>query len=95
MEPDATTVTIYGQQYAVRGDADPAYVREVAAFVDARMREVASTSSQVSSLRVAILAALNIAQELFQEREAQEAGLDAMQRRAEELARTLEQQLRA
>lgn len=68
MDSETTTVNIFGQEYALRGGEDADHVREVAEHVDQRMREVARGSRQVSSLRVAILAAMNIADDLLRER---------------------------
>ncbi len=59
-------VRIYGQVYNIRGDGNSAYISELAAYVDRKMREVMSSTHTVDSLRVAILSALNIADELFQ-----------------------------
>jgi len=59
-------VEIFGQDYAVRGGDDPGYVEKLAAFVDDRMKEISRTSGAVDSLRIAVLAALNIADERFQ-----------------------------
>jgi cell division protein ZapA len=59
-------VCIYGQVYNIRGDGNSAYISELAAYVDRKMREVTSSTQTVDSLRVAILSALNIADELFQ-----------------------------
>ena len=59
----AVSVTIYDQTYHLRGD-DPAYIHKLAEIVDAKMRLVASHGKTVDSLRVAVLAALNIADEL-------------------------------
>jgi cell division protein ZapA len=56
-------VEIYGQSYNLRGEGDTAYLQELAGFVDRRMREVAEATATVDSLKVAILAALNIADE--------------------------------
>jgi cell division protein ZapA len=96
MEPDGTTVvTIYGQQYTVRGGPDAEHVHQIAAFVDSKMREAARGSSQVSSLRVAVLAAMNIAEELHQERAREQSDQDALLQRAERLARTLERHCEA
>lgn len=68
-------VEIFGQAYAVRGGDDPGYVETLAAYVDEQMKEVSRASSAVDSLRIAVLAALNIADERFQLRkEVQEAG---------------------
>jgi cell division protein ZapA len=59
------TVEIYDQTYHLSGqDAD--HIRELAALVDARMRSVAAQGRTVDSLRVAVLAALNLADELTQ-----------------------------
>jgi cell division protein ZapA (FtsZ GTPase activity inhibitor) len=56
-------VEIYGQSYNLRGEGDSAYLQELAGYVDRRMREVAEATATVDSLKVAILAALNIADE--------------------------------
>lgn len=60
---DATEVEIFGQTYNVRGEGDPNYLTELARFVDARMREVAAEVATVDPMKIAILAALNIADE--------------------------------
>jgi cell division protein ZapA len=59
----AVTVDIYDQTYHLRGQ-NPEYIRRLAEMVDAKMRVVASQGKTVDSLRVAVLAALNIADEL-------------------------------
>lgn len=66
-EPESVTVSIFGKEYTLRGAADADYVREVAAFVDLRMNEVARGTPVASTARVAILAAVNIADELLRE----------------------------
>jgi len=60
---DYISVDIYDQTYHLRGD-NPDYIRRLADIVDAKMRAVASHGKTVDSLRVAVLAALNIADEL-------------------------------
>jgi cell division protein ZapA len=60
-----TSVTIYDQTYHLSGQ-DPEHVRQLAAYVDAKMRAVAAQGRTVDSLRVAVLAALNLADELSQ-----------------------------
>lgn len=60
---DSTEVEIFGQTYNVRGEGDPEYLAELARFVDSRMREVAAQVATVDPLKIAILAALNIADE--------------------------------
>lgn len=65
MSPDArlVQVEIFGQTYRLRADEDPEYVTTLASFVDGRMREVARQSTAVDTLKVAVLTALNIADE--------------------------------
>lgn len=62
-ESQFITVDIYDQTYHLRGH-DPAYIQKLADTVDAKMRTVAQQGKTVDSLRVAVLAALNIADEL-------------------------------
>ena len=59
-------VDIFGATYHVRGDKDPEHLQALADLVDARMREVATHTATVDTTKIAILAALNIAEELFQ-----------------------------
>ncbi|MBI41897.1 MAG: cell division protein ZapA [Leptospiraceae bacterium] len=63
-----TTVDIFGEKYVVRGDESVDYIADVARLVDDRMRELARNSRGMSRSRLAILAALNLADELMQER---------------------------
>jgi cell division protein ZapA len=63
------TVEIYDQLYHLSGQ-DPEHIRELAACVDAKMRAVAAHGKTADSLRVAVLAALNLADELSQARSA-------------------------
>jgi cell division protein ZapA len=60
---EAVSVDIYDQVYHLRG-TDAGYIERLAAMVDEKMRAVAAHGSTVDSLRVAVLAALNIADEL-------------------------------
>jgi len=80
------TVEIFGQRLGLRADGDEARVQEIARFVDFRMREVADRSSSVDTVKIAVLTALNIADELFQERETDQ---DTRQMRLEKQAQRL------
>ncbi len=88
-EPKSVTVTIYGQAYTLKGGADSDYVQEVAAFVDERMREVSDSSSVASTAKVAILAAINIADELFREQQKRIQGMATLEDRSVQIARLL------
>ena len=58
------TVDIYGEDYTVRGDASPEYLRMLAGYIDKMMRQVAVRQPQLSVAKVAVLTALNIADEM-------------------------------
>ncbi len=60
----SVSVDIYDQTYHLRA-SDPDYIQKLAAMVDGKMRAVSSNGNTVDSLRVAVLAALNIADELL------------------------------
>ena len=62
-ERQSVAVDIYDQVYHLRG-TDPAYIEQLAQVVDSKMRAVSALGNTVDSLRVAVLAALNIADEL-------------------------------
>jgi cell division protein ZapA len=62
-------VEIYGQVYSIKGAPDPAHIRELAAYVDAKMKEVEKGTGTVDPHRVAILTALTIAEEFYRMRE--------------------------
>ena len=79
-------VEIFGQTYAVRAGTDRAYVERLAAHVDAQMREIGRSAGAVDSLRVAVLAALNIADETFRLREEVRAMRERVGRLADSLA---------
>lgn len=68
-----TTVEIYSQNYNVRGEGDPAYFMELARLVDTRMREIASEVPTMEPMKIAILAALNIADDFLKYRRRQES----------------------
>ena len=58
-------VEILGQRYPIRGTLDAAYIQQLASFVDEKMRAAAGTTSETDSARVAVVADLNIADEVF------------------------------
>lgn len=65
-------VEIYNQTYSIRSDGDNEYIYDLAEYVDRKMREISSGTLTVDSLKVAILAALHIADEFYQLKNAQE-----------------------
>ena len=61
-------VQIFGHSYTIKGEADQDYILRVASYVDRKMREITEKLPVASLSKVAILASLNIADELFKER---------------------------
>ncbi len=68
-----TTVTIRGVAYQLRGDADPQHIGRLAAYVDDKMRALEEATRTQSPAKLAILASLTLADELFQERSTRES----------------------
>lgn len=67
-----TQVEIFGTVYPVRGHDDPKYLQELAATVDRTMRDIAGQVATVDTAKIAILAALNLADELLRAKRSQE-----------------------
>jgi cell division protein ZapA len=88
-KPNLVHVEIFGQSYAVRAGKDPGYVEKLAAYVDEQMREVSRGGAAVDSVRIAVLAALNLADECFALRQKVEEAEKGARTRAEKLAREL------
>ena len=92
-KPHPIQVEIFGQCYAMRGGQDPQRVLQIAGFVDEQMREIARSGGAVDSVRIAVLAAMNIADELFRARASSREAEERAERQAAEkaavLARTL------
>ena len=86
---DSTTVEIFGQTYNVRGNGDQDYLAELAQFVDTRMREVAAQVATVDPAKIAILAALNIADEFSRFRRQREDAAEIWLEKTEEISERL------
>lgn len=69
--PGVVTVEIGGQRYPIRSGLDPAYVIELAAYVDQKMRAATDAAPATDLLSLAILVALNLADECFRARQTQ------------------------
>ncbi len=89
-----TPVTISGRTYYLRGDGKNGYLSELASIVDGRMRDVAEATGTADTLKVAILAALNIADDYLQARRASPAHVSAdMEERTGRLVALLDEAL--
>lgn len=94
-ENDSTSVEIFGRKYKIKGVEDESYIRSVAKYVNDRMLEVSKAASFPSQDRLAVLAALNIADELFQQRRASADGYASIAQETDRLIRFLDDSLQA
>jgi cell division protein ZapA len=76
------TIEIAGQKYPIRSGLDPTYVGELAAYVDQKMRAAADTAPSSDMLGLAILVALNLADEYFRARQQQSSTSGELNERA-------------
>jgi cell division protein ZapA len=91
-EPNTQSVTIFGSEYKIRG-ADPDYIQVVAAYVDGKMRELEQRLPAGSHTKLAILTSLNIADELFRERDERTRRDTELRDRTKEWGRILKESL--
>jgi cell division protein ZapA len=80
-----TTVKIYNQTYQVRSGGDPEYVKRLAKYVDETMTEVFEGTPSVDSIKVAVLAALNIADDYFSTKDELDSLQEAVSEKSERL----------
>ena len=92
--PNRVKVQIFGQSYNVGGDLDEAYVQQLARYVDERMNAVAAATQTVDSVKVAVLAALAIADELHSLRQQKTVRDDSLRESAKHCLTLLERALK-
>jgi cell division protein ZapA len=85
-------VSVAGQQLAVRTSAKPTYIKELASFVTAKIEEARQSGRTVTTQSVAILAAMNIADELYRLRENQKQLKRQVRETSQRILRYLEQE---
>lgn len=86
-------VEIYDQLYNVAGELDPDYLQQLAKYVDVRMRQVARGTGAVDSVKVAVLAALSIADELHALRQSREQNAESLRETAERCLKLIDRAL--
>jgi len=86
-------VEIYDQIYNVAGDLEPDYVAQLAKYLDLRMRQIARGTGAVDSVKVAVLAALSIADELHGMRQSREKNEAALRSSAERCLKLIDRAL--
>jgi cell division protein ZapA len=83
-------VNIFGAEYVLKATENEDEIKEIAAFVDQKMHEIDKAQALGSNLKIAILAALNIAEELFQTQKYQERLIEQINHESMKLNRSLQ-----
>jgi len=86
-------VEILGQRYPIRSALDEAYVAELASYVDEKIRSAAEATPSSDTVRVAVLAALNIADEYFRARRTEQGWHQVLAERVARIERLLDDTL--
>jgi len=91
---ESIRVTIFGEEYSIKGDSDPATTKSVAEFVNSKMLEVQNGVPSRDKAKVAVLCAMNIAEELFKYKEKCEQHLidcEEIQKKAFAISRKIDE----
>ncbi|MBI3357751.1 MAG: cell division protein ZapA [Nitrospirae bacterium] len=86
-------VEIYGQRYVIRGEADDAYVRRLAHFVDDHMKHLAEGMKTATPSKLAVLTAINLAHQLFESEKKRAQGEADVDRRMTTLMESIDEQM--
>ena len=78
-------IKVFGQTYTVKTDAEEDHIQRVARYVNEKMNDVTKNTKSVSSFNVAILTALNIADDLIREREKRLALVQEVEQKSKDL----------
>lgn len=90
---NAIEVEIFGQRLAIQGDADEHYVHELVQYVEGQMNLIAKNLTTSTPTKVAILAAINIADQLFKQESRRQAGEAEIERRAEGILQQIDAEI--
>ncbi len=89
MAPGQLKVNIFGNEYSLIANNNEEYLKEIAEYVDSNMRKIDKNQSFKASTKLAILAALNIADELFQERVNKKKIMDRLNKKTEKMSNSM------
>ena len=93
MESNRVKVTIFGQTYTINGDAPRDYIHQLADYLNDKMEEVQANCAEANTAQVAILAALNVADEYFQLKKLKSGEENEVERKAMALISMLDEGL--
>ena len=86
-------IKVFNQTYAVKTDAEEDHIQEVARYVNEKMEEVLKKTRSVSTLNVAILTALNIADDLLREKKKRMALVEEVEMKSKDLAEKIDMKI--
>jgi cell division protein ZapA len=86
-------VEIFGQRFPINGDADESYVHGLAQLVDKHMKHIAQGTKSITPYKLAVLAAINIAHELFESEKKRQQDEADVERRMVTLMQSIEDQI--
>ena len=89
----AVEVFIMGQKFMVRSDSDEEYILEVSRYVDSRINEVIQNTKSVASLNVALLAAMNIADEFLKYKRGKKSSVEKVEKKIKDMIELIDLQL--
>ena len=90
---NAVEVDVYGQRLALQGDGDERYAHELALYVEGQMNSIAKNLTTSTPTKVAILAAINIADQLFKQESRRQAGDAEIERRTKGLLQCIDAEI--
>lgn len=86
-------IEVFGHRFSLQGEGDEAYFHELAEYVDAQMRTLAKQTRTSTPTKLAILAAINVTDQLFRQQRHKDSGESEMERRAQLLVETIDEHL--
>ena len=92
-EPQIVTVEIMGQRFSIRSSLDIEYINRLASYVDHKIQAATEHSTGGDTVRIAVLAAMNIADEYFRSRDTEISIEEALKTRAGEIQRMVDDAL--
>ena len=86
-------IEVFGHRFSLQGEGDEAYFHELAEYVDAQMRTLAKQTRTSTPTKLALLAAINVTDQLFRQQRNKDSGESEMERRAQLLVETIDEHL--
>ena len=90
----AFEIDVYGCRYTIRGDAEESYIRELGGRIDTQMRELGQKMKNATPMQLAVLTAINLADELNQVLKRQEENAEDLDRRTTGLIESIQETMR-